>query len=97
MALAAAQRLGECVAQARKRRGLTQAALAQQAGLSLPTVQRLEQGQAQLSTGRLFDVLDVLDPELLQKVVDVVAADTLGQAIQDQRQPQRVRSRRRGF
>jgi transcriptional regulator with XRE-family HTH domain len=90
MALTAAMRMGEAVAHARKRRGMTQDSLAKQAGLSKPTIQRLEQGLAQISVGRLFDLLDVLDPQTLQNVVSALETDEVGQAIQDQRLPERV-------
>jgi transcriptional regulator with XRE-family HTH domain len=97
MALSAAQRVGEAIAQARKRRGLTQSTLATQAGLSKPTLQRLEQGAAQISATRLFDLLDALDPQLLQNVVSVVEADAMGRDIQAQRLPERVRRSRHDF
>lgn len=97
LALAASQRVGEAISQARKRRGLTQDALAAQANVSKPTLQRLEQGYPQISAARLFDLLDVLDPDLLQKVVGVIESDELGQAIQAQRLPERVRRSRRDF
>lgn len=96
-ALSGAKRLGAAMAEARKRRGLTQDSLASQAGLSTPTIQRLEQGQPQISVGRLFDLLDVLDPQMLEQVVDVLEADTLGRAMVARQLPERVRSRRRDF
>lgn len=96
-ALAASERLGEAIVQARKRRGLTQDTLATQAGLSKPTIQRLEKGHTHLSVGRLFDLLDVLDPQLLEQVISVVEADELGQAMQAQRLPERVRRMRHDF
>lgn len=97
MAIQAATRLGEALAQARKRRGLTQDDLAQQASLSKPTVQRLEQGSAQIGLGYLLDILDVLDPSLLDAMVQVIEADLPGQALTTQQLPQRVRRSRRGF
>lgn len=97
MALQAVARLGDALAQARKRRGLTQEDLAQQAGLSKPTVQRLEQGLPQISLGHLMDILDVLDPTLMNAMVAVLEADAPGQALSTQHLPQRVRKSRHGF
>ena len=63
--------LGSRLARQRLNRNLTQAALAAEAGVSMPTVQRLEQGKScqasslirVLRTLRLLDNLDLLVPE----------------------------------
>ena len=68
---ASIQELGSRLARHRLNRNLTQATLAAQAGISLPTVQRIEQGNASqvsnlvriLRVLELLDNLDVLVPE----------------------------------
>lgn len=65
------QELGSRLARQRLNRNLTQAALATEAGVSMPTVRRLEQGKScqasslirVLRTLRLLDNLDLLVPE----------------------------------
>ena len=68
---AALQALGRRLARHRLNRNLTQAALADQAGVSTPTVQRIERGQSSQATNLirilralgLLDNLDSLVPE----------------------------------
>ena len=65
------QALGRRLARHRLNRNLTQAALAAQAGVSTPTLQRIEQGQSSQAANLvrvlralgLLDNLDVLVPE----------------------------------
>jgi transcriptional regulator with XRE-family HTH domain len=52
--------LGARLRQARKRRGLTAQAVADQAGITRPTLARLETGEAAVTLGTLVKVLDVL-------------------------------------
>ena len=52
--------LGAAIRQARSDRGLTQAALASQAGVSRPWLSDLERGKTTVETGRVMAVLDAL-------------------------------------
>ncbi len=69
--LAAIRELGSRIARHRLNKNLTQAALAAQAGVSTPTVQRIEQGKSIQATNlirilralKLLDNLDALVPE----------------------------------
>jgi transcriptional regulator with XRE-family HTH domain len=68
---AALEALGQRIARYRLNRNMTQAALASEAGISLPTVQRLEGGHSTQATNlirvlralQLLDNLDSLVPE----------------------------------
>jgi transcriptional regulator with XRE-family HTH domain len=68
---AALEALGQRIARYRLNRNMTQAALAREAGVSLPTVQRLEGGHSTQATNlirvlralQLLDNLDSLVPE----------------------------------
>ena len=58
-------RLGTAVAGLRRRRGYTQAGLAQQAGVSRQWINAVENGRTDgLEVGRLIRLLDVLDASL---------------------------------
>jgi putative transcriptional regulator len=69
--LAAIRELGSRIARHRLNKNLTQATLAAQAGVSTPTVQRIEQGKSIQATNlirilralKLLDNLDALVPE----------------------------------
>ena len=57
--------LGAALRHFRQRAGLTQAALADKAGLHRPYLSHLEQGRSTAQTDRLFRVLRRLDLELV--------------------------------
>lgn len=50
------QALGEALAAARQRAGLTQGELAEASGVSRPTISRLEQGTSSISSDRLWEL-----------------------------------------
>jgi transcriptional regulator with XRE-family HTH domain len=73
--------LGERVRAARLRRRMTQAALAMRADVSLPTLRKLEQGEASTSVATLLRALQVLG---LEKDIDLLAKDDeVGRRLQD--------------
>jgi transcriptional regulator with XRE-family HTH domain len=73
--------LGERVRAARLRRRMTQAALAARADVSLPTLRKLEQGEASSSLATLLRALQVLG---LEKDLDLLAKDDeIGRRLQD--------------
>jgi len=63
-------RIGQRTRSARKRKGLTIKALAEQSGLSPRFVSQLEAGRANIAIGRLEQVADALDLELVDMVHD---------------------------
>jgi len=78
----------------RKLRGLTQAQLADRAGVHRDTISRLEHGDGGVSTETLLRVLrglGVLDA--LHRALDPYESD-IGRLRSDERLPQRVRPRR---
>jgi transcriptional regulator with XRE-family HTH domain len=89
----AVHRVAEDVAAWRKLRGLTQAQLADRAGVSRDTLSRLEGGDGGVSIENLLRVLrglGVLDS--LPKALDPYETD-IGRLRSDERLPQRVRPR----
>jgi transcriptional regulator with XRE-family HTH domain len=73
--------LGSRVELARKRRRMTQHVLASRAGISVPTLRKLEQGDAGVSMATLLRILQVLG--LANDVDRLAADDDLGRRLQD--------------
>jgi len=91
--LIALQELGRRLARLRKQQGLTQAALAQEAGLGVATIIRIEGGQdAQFSSWiKIFKVLNlssVLETLLPESVLSPMS-EVLGQKQQQKRRQKR--------
>ncbi|MEO7066741.1 MAG: helix-turn-helix domain-containing protein [Rhodanobacter sp.] len=73
--------LGQRLRAARLRRNMTQPALAERVGVSVPTIGKLEDGNASTSLATALRVLTVLG---LAADIDLLAAqDTLGRSLQD--------------
>ena len=91
---AALEVLGQRIARYRLNRNLTQAALASEAGISLPTVQRLEGGHSTQATNlvRVLRALQLLDN--LNSLVPEPAISPLQQAQMQGRTRQRASSPR---
>jgi transcriptional regulator with XRE-family HTH domain len=86
--------LAQSVATWRKLRGLTQAQLAERAGLSRGVVRRLEAADGGVSVENLLRVLRALGiQELLAEALDPLASD-VGRLRSGQELPRRVRPRR---
>lgn len=88
-------KLGEDISAARRRRKITQKRLADGAGVSLPTIRRLENGDPGVSLATLAMVLVVLgEGHRISDLLDV-RADDVGLMLAVQQLPQRIRSPRK--
>lgn len=85
--------LGERISVARRRRRLTQKAVAQRAGLSTFTVIRIEKGVPSTEFGSIVRVLWAMGLEATVAQVADTAADDVGQALERSRLPRRVTAR----
>lgn len=87
--------LGQSIALARRRRGMSQADLASRMGVSVSTVRRLEDGHAGTALTYLGSALQVFgELEKLRLLLDT-PTDSLGLALMDAELPTRVYSKRR--
>lgn len=87
-------KLGHDVALARRRRRLTQASLAERAGMARKTLTRLEKGDPKVALEYLGRVLHILgEVDRLGQLLDT-GTDQAGLLMMDEDLPQRVRARR---
>lgn len=86
----AIRKLGQDIRNARKRRRLPIALVAERAGISRITLIKLEKGEPGVSIGILGSVLLALD--LLDRLQDLADAqqDSLGRMLEEERLPQRI-------
>jgi transcriptional regulator with XRE-family HTH domain len=73
--------LGQRLRAARLRRKLTQAMLAERVGVTVPTIRKLESGNASISMSVMLRALMVLG--LAQDIDRIAAEDVLGRELQD--------------
>ena len=85
---------GEDIAIARKRRSLTQAHLAAAAGITVPTLRKLERGEPGVSIGAMAMVLLALGVVGGLSCILPPEKDVIGQAITIGSLPARVRTRK---
>lgn len=90
----AVKKLGQDIRDARIRRRLPIALVAERAGISRITLFKLEKGELGVSIGILGSVLLALN--LLDRLQDLVDAqtDSLGRMLEEERLPQRIRIER---
>jgi len=90
-AIKALRKLGSDIKDARRRRRITIALMAERAGLSRATVSKIEKGNPTTSIGGYAAVLFVLG--MLNRLADLVDAmhDLTGRQLADEQLPQRVR------
>lgn len=77
------QGLGQRIKAARLRRKISATLFAERLGVSRNTLMRLEQGDAAVSLGAYIKALSILG--LAQDINTIAGNDTLGRALQDQR------------
>lgn len=91
----ALRRVGHSVALARRRRQLSQEALAERIGASVNTVRRMEDGHPGTALQHFARALQVFgELAKFEKLMDT-AQDSVGLALMDENLPQRVRTSRR--
>ncbi len=89
------QKLGRDIREARLRRRIPAAVVAQRASISRTTLYKLEKGDAGVSIGIIGTVLFVLGMgERLGEIVDITR-DEQGLALDEARLPKRIRPKRR--
>lgn len=87
-------KLGRDLSLARRRRRLSQAALADRSGIAVNTVRRLEKGEPSGSIEHLARILYVLgELERLETLLDT-GTDAVGLLMMDESLPQRIRARK---
>lgn len=87
------RKLGRDISLARRRRRLTQASLAERAGIGINTLRRLEGGDKGVSLDVLARTLNVLgEIDRLGELLDS-ARDEIGLMLSDEQLPKRVRAR----
>jgi len=83
------KKIGLSIKNARKRRGITAALMAERLGITRGTLAKLEKGHPGVSIETFLTALMVFDR--LDEVVGVIGNDPLGVALMDQKLPERVR------
>lgn len=91
----ALRRVGHSVALARRRRQLSQEALAERIGASVNTVRRMEDGHPGTALQHFARALQVFgELDKFENLMDT-AQDSVGLTLMDEKLPQRVRTPRR--
>ncbi|MCD9046790.1 helix-turn-helix transcriptional regulator [Alterluteimonas muca] len=92
----AVEAVGRALADARKRRRLTQAQLAALAGVSRLTVVRAEAGHPGLALSALLSLVSALEAGMLREIIAVLESDPAGRELEQARirLPERVRAER---
>jgi transcriptional regulator with XRE-family HTH domain len=91
----ALRKLGQDIRDARRRRRIPVALMAERASISRTTLNKIESGAAGVAMGSYATVLFVLG--MVNRLSDLadVTSDTTGLALEDERLPQRIRLTRR--
>ena len=91
----ALHRIGQSVSLARRRRHMSQEALAERIGASVNTVRRLESGSPGTALQHLARALQVFgELDKLENLLDT-SQDSVGLTLMDEQLPQRIRMSRR--
>ena len=91
----AIRKLGQDIRDARLRRRISTAVMAERASISRTTLNKIEKGDPGVSLGNYANVLFVLGmAERLGELADV-RTDTVGLELEEERLPQRIRNPRR--
>ena len=95
--VSALRKLGEDICDARRRRNITMALLAERAGINVITLSKIEKGDPGTSMGGYASVLFSLG--MIDRLRDIADAshDLTGQMLVNERLPKRVRIKRKGI
>lgn len=89
----ALQKLGGDLALARRRRGISQASMAERLGCSVMSVRRMEKGNPKIPLHYLARALYLFgELDKLSLLIDT-AQDTIGLTLMDEKVPQRIRAK----
>jgi len=83
--------VGEQIGNARKRRGIPMKLLSERAGITRQTLTKIEAGE-NVSFGSLSSVMFSLG--MIDEITNLAASDEVGNGLQDERLPKRIRLRR---
>jgi len=88
----ALRKLGQDISDARRRRRITMALMAERAGMSRATLTKIEKGDSATSMGGYAAALFVLG--MTDRITDLVDAnhDLIGRRLEEEKLPKRVRS-----
>ncbi|MDR0576559.1 MAG: helix-turn-helix domain-containing protein [Candidatus Accumulibacter sp.] len=89
----ALKRLGGDLKDARRRRRIKTALMAERVGVTRATLDRMEKGSPSVGMGIYATAIYSLDPDKLEALATIFGNDTLGQAISDRELPKRIRGR----
>jgi transcriptional regulator with XRE-family HTH domain len=89
-------KLGSDLRDARRRRRISTVVMSERAGLTRQTLHRLEKGDPSVSIGKLAAVLEALGLEERLRDLADLAHDPLGQELEAEKLPQRIRFSRTG-
>ncbi len=92
----ALRKLGRDIRDARRRRRIPVTVMAERASISRMTLNRVEKGEAGVSMGAYATVLFVLGMADRVGALADVREDDVGLELEEERLPQRIRSRRKG-
>ena len=89
----ALRKLGADLKDARRRRRIKTALMAERLGVTRATLTRMEQGSPRVSMATYATAIYTLDPDKLDVLANIFSRenDTLGQIISDRALPQRIR------
>lgn len=91
----ALKKLGGDICDARRRRRISTAVMAERAFISRPTLLKVEKGDSGVSLGVYATVLFILG--MTSRIADLVdvTADTLGLALEEEHLPKRIHTKKR--
>lgn len=89
----AVKKLGADLKDARRRRRIKTALMAERLGVSRATLERMEKGETSVSMGTYAKAIYTLDPNKLSELAEIFSRenDVLGQVVSDRELPQRIR------